>query len=268
MLVKDVKEFRSMPVRGLDKQVIWKFNQMNPGVLVSIEDLDIYRGDGLMPYLQKSAKEALQKYLNTYKQKLTINNAYRSIIVQTVFWNNRNLAGGLVAYPGRSDRGNGASIDIEEWANQKNSLVASGWKWTYGGRDAMHFDWIKEIEYIKDDTVKAFQALWNNANPKKAIAVDGQIGTQTLDCINNSPAEGFPDLPYPRTLRMTAPLQMGEDVANLQKAIANAGIEISNTDGVFGLETDRAVKRFQQMNNLVADGIVSVDGETAIKLRN
>ena len=265
MLVKDVKEFRSMPVRGLDKQVIWKFNQINPGVLVSIEDLDIYRGDGLMPYLQKPAKEALQKYIKTYKQKLTINNAYRSIIVQTVFWNNRNLAG-LVAYPGKSDHGNGASIDIEEWANQKNNLIASGWKWTYGRRDAMHFDWIKGIEYIKDDTVKAFQTLWNDANPKKEIAVDGQIGTQTLECINNSPAEGFGGVEYPRTLRMTAPLQMGEDVANLQKAIANAGIEISNTDGVFGLETDRAVKRFQQMNNLVADGIVSANGETEIRL--
>ncbi len=95
MLVKDIKEFRSMPVRGLDNQVIWKFNQVKPGVLVSIANLDIAKGDGLMPYLQKSAKDALQRYIEKYKQRLTINNAYRSIIVQTLFWNNRNLAGGL-----------------------------------------------------------------------------------------------------------------------------------------------------------------------------
>ena len=266
MLVKDVREFRSMPVRGLDNQVVWKFNQMKPGVLVSIADLDIAKGDGLMPYLQKSAKNALQRYIEKYKQRLTINNAYRSIIVQTLFWNNRNLAGGLVAYPGKSDHGNGAAIDINEWESQKTNLINAGWHWSYGRRDAMHFDWVDGIEFIKDDTVKAFQALWNEANPKSAIAVDGLCGSTTIKCIEDSPAEGFPDLACGRVLRLTAPMQTGNDVSRLQKALISTGINF-NSDGIFGLETDKAVKQFQSANNLFVDGIISVGGETATKLK-
>ncbi len=120
----------------------------------------------------------------------------------------------------------------------------------------MHFDWIDGIESIKDDTIKAFQALWNEANPKSARAVDGLCGATTVKCIENSPAEGFPDLACGRTLRLTAPMQTGNAVSRLQKALASTEI-----DGIFGLGTDKAVKQFQSANNLFVDGIISVGGK-------
>ncbi|HBK62524.1 MAG TPA: hypothetical protein DD000_03100, partial [Cyanobacteria bacterium UBA11166] len=149
VLVKDIKEFRSMPVRGLDRQVIWQFNQMNPGLLVSIDELNINKGDGLLPFCQAAVRDALANFLKSYGKPITVNNAYRSVIAQTVFWNNRNLAGGMVGQPGKSDHQNGASIDIEEWPQVKDLLVKNGWQWTYGSRDSMHFDWTKGIEFIK-----------------------------------------------------------------------------------------------------------------------
>ena len=60
-------------------------------------------------------------------------------------------------------------------------------------------------------------------------------------------------------------MQAGEDVSRLQKALISAGINF-NSDGIFGLETDKAVKQFQSVNKLFVDGIVSINGETATKL--
>lgn len=50
------------------------------------------------------------------------------------------------------------------------------------------------------------------------------------------------------------PLMKGEKVAQLQKALFGQGIVVS-TDGVFGKETRKAVKQFQQQNSLTVDGI-------------
>ncbi len=272
VLVKDIKEFRSMPVRGLDRQVIWQFNQMSPGLLVSIDELNINKGDGLLPFCQAAVRDALANFLKNYGKPITINNAYRSVIVQTVFWNNKNLAGGMVAQPGKSDHQNGASIDIEEWPQIKDLLIKNGWEWTYGMKDSMHFDWRKGIEFIKDDTIKAFQALWNAANPGgQQLLVDGGMGdlatSKTFQCINNSPAEGFGGVGYPRTLCLTSPVQVGKDVGQLQLALRKAGIKLDTADQQFGPATDKAVKEFQSTNSLVADGIISAEGETRKKLQ-
>lgn len=58
-LVKDIKEFRTLLVSGLNRQLIWQFNQLFSNLLVSIEDLNIKPGDGLFPYVQTPVKKAL-----------------------------------------------------------------------------------------------------------------------------------------------------------------------------------------------------------------
>lgn len=59
----------------------------------------------------------------------------------------------------------------------------------------------------------------------------------------------------PRTLKLTDPLMEGEDVRQLQEALKKAGITIK-VDGFFGKDTDKAVKQFQQQQNLtLIDGI-------------
>ena len=267
VLVRDVKQFSSMPVRGLDRQIIWQFNQMNPGLLASIEDLNINKGDGLLPFCQLAVKNALARFLKDYGKPLTVNNAYRSVVAQTVFWNNRHSVSTLVGPPGRSDHQNGASIDIDEWPQVRDLLIRYGWKWTYGRQDPMHFDWTQGIQFIKDDTIKAFQALWNLANPNgEKLTVDGIIGdldtSKTFRFINYSPAEGFADLPYPRTLMVTTPVQMGKDVGQLQLALRKAGMKLDVADQQFGPTTEQAVKEFQAANSLTPDGIISAEGET------
>jgi peptidoglycan hydrolase-like protein with peptidoglycan-binding domain len=47
----------------------------------------------------------------------------------------------------------------------------------------------------------------------------------------------------------------GEAVANLQESLNEHGASL-NQDGLFGSDTDRAVRNFQQSNDLVVDGIV------------
>lgn len=273
-LVKDIKEFITLPVRGLDRQLFWQFNQFFPNLLVSIEDLNIKPGDGLFPYVQPSVKKALEKFLKDYGKPLTINNAYRSVVAQTVLYNNSDLSAGLVGKPGESDHQNGASLDIEEWDLVKDLITQPryGWEWTYGMGDKWHFDYKKDIQGIKNDTVKAFQTLWNKANPEsEKLEVDGDIGnlsvSKTLKCINNSPAEGFPSVGYPRTLKLTEPIQEGKDIGELQLALKKAGIKLEKADQVFGLATDQAVKEFQRSHSLTIDGVVSAEGETRQALK-
>ncbi|MEZ4393808.1 MAG: peptidoglycan-binding protein [Polyangiales bacterium] len=50
----------------------------------------------------------------------------------------------------------------------------------------------------------------------------------------------------------------GDLVMLLQEALSEAGYEV-DVDGVFGADTERAVRRFQQANDLDVDGIVGDD---------
>jgi len=59
------------------------------------------------------------------------------------------------------------------------------------------------------------------------------------------------------------PLMQGQDVEQLQKALVNAGFNLQ-PDGIFGGQTQQAVKQFQQQNNLTVDGIAG--SETLKKL--
>jgi peptidoglycan hydrolase-like protein with peptidoglycan-binding domain len=180
----------------------------------------------------------------------------------------------FVGKPGKSDHQNGASLDIEEWDLVKDLITQPKyeWEWTYGMDDRYHFDYKKDIQDIKDDTVKAFQTLWNKANSEsEQLEVDGNIGnlsaSKTLKCIDNSPAEGFPNVGYPRTLKLTEPIQEGKDIGELQLALIKAGIKLEKADQVFGLATDQAVKEFQQAHSLTVDGVVSAEGETRQALK-
>ena len=67
----------------------------------------------------------------------------------------------------------------------------------------------------------------------------------------------------PRTLKLTEPMMQGEDVRRVQKALKAAGINLE-PDGVFGNDTDKAVRQFQEQKVLTADGVVG--SETRKKL--
>ncbi|SDY85030.1 N-acetylmuramoyl-L-alanine amidase [Thermoactinomyces sp. DSM 45892] len=62
----------------------------------------------------------------------------------------------------------------------------------------------------------------------------------------------------PRTLRYKSPMMRGEDVVRLQKLL---GIK---ADGLFGPDTDKAVRYFQRSKGLAVDGIVGARTRAAL----
>ena len=73
----------------------------------------------------------------------------------------------------------------------------------------------------------------------------------------------------PRTLRLTDPLMVGEDVRQVQEALLKAGLNVGSdgADGFFGQATDKAVKQFQEQHNLeMIDGIVGAATRKALGL--
>jgi chitosanase len=66
-----------------------------------------------------------------------------------------------------------------------------------------------------------------------------------------------------RVLRLTNPLLQGNDVKKVQRALGFTGAAI---DGVFGPDTDLAVRQFQQQRGLFVDGKVGNATRTALGL--
>ena len=66
-----------------------------------------------------------------------------------------------------------------------------------------------------------------------------------------------------RILSLTAPPMTGEDVRTVQRALIAAGADLT-VDGVFGPQTQAAVRQFQQQQHLAADGIVGPATRSAL----
>lgn len=67
--------------------------------------------------------------------------------------------------------------------------------------------------------------------------------------------DGFPAYRRYRTLQLTNPMLQGEDVYALQVGLNSAGYPCGAHDGVFGSQTQGAVKKFQADFNLERDGL-------------
>lgn len=62
---------------------------------------------------------------------------------------------------------------------------------------------------------------------------------------------------YSRALRYQLPLMRGEDVLAIQLRLRQLGVaDVGHTDGMFGRQTDAAVREFQRTHRLTVDGIV------------
>lgn len=59
-----------------------------------------------------------------------------------------------------------------------------------------------------------------------------------------------------RTVYLRRPHLHGEDIRQLQEALATLGFFAGTIDGVFGIMTENAVREFQRSVGLIADGIV------------
>ena len=245
-------------IRELDRQIIDEMNKIIPNVLMNFDDLNVELGQAVWPMLQPRAKYALSRAINNRGIKMKINSAYRTIAQQLVLYNHyRNGRCGIpiAARPPRSNHQSGLAIDISDYYGWKPYLEAQGWRWL-GWRDRVHFDyWGGGTRDIRPTAVLAFQRVWNRFNPADTISEDGLYGASTEWRLNNSYIEGFDaSVMQFRTLRVTSPYMVGEDVRVVQQALANSGYFI-DVDGVYGRGSANIVTQFQKDAGLYADGI-------------
>ncbi|MEZ5133742.1 MAG: peptidoglycan-binding protein [Acidimicrobiales bacterium] len=66
-----------------------------------------------------------------------------------------------------------------------------------------------------------------------------------------------------RLLYLRTPMQRGDDVAQLQRRLGSLGFDAGRVDGIFGPDTERAVREFQRNAGLAADGIFGPDTDRA-----
>jgi hypothetical protein len=65
-------------------------------------------------------------------------------------------------------------------------------------------------------------------------------------------------------LLLTSPLMRGERVRALQNALRTIGFDVGTVDGIFGRDTDRAVREFQEWYEMPVTGVVDNETATAI----
>ena len=112
-----------------------------------------------------------------------------------------------------------------------------------------------------DSAVRSFQK-------DAGLAVDGIVGAKTWSALQSgdSSSRGSSssrDTTATRSLKIGS---RGTEVANLQQRLKDLGYTIGKVDGIFGSQTQKAVKAFQKDNGLVADGIAGP--KTIEKLSN
>jgi N-acetylmuramoyl-L-alanine amidase len=117
----------------------------------------------------------------------------------------------------------------------QHRLVALGFG--LGGDDSGAFD------AGTDAAVRAFQA-------RRGLRVDGVCGRDTWAALVEA-GWRLGDRP----LFLAAPLQRGDDVAELQRRLGCLGFDAGRVDGIFGVRTDRALTDFQRNVGLVTDSI-------------
>lgn len=256
--------------QGLNLQIIAEMNLLVPNVLTSFEDLNVaISSPAINPFLQPAAKEALRRAIRSRgNTTLQITSAYRTVAQQYILWQwfQRGQCGiPDAATPGRSNHEDGLALDIPDYSAWRSPLEREGWQW-FNSQDPVHFTYMAGgvRNDIGDIGLKAFQILWNKHNPNDLIETDGLFGPETAKRLDLSPAEGFG---IPRLLKLTDPNMQGEDVRRVQEALVRAGfLQSSGVDGIFGINTEIAVKNLQERNGLSKDGIVGTQTLRALGL--
>lgn len=87
---------------------------------------------------------------------------------------------------------------------------------------------------------------------QKGLVADGIAGSKTLAALNGT----YTTSRGTSSSRLLKRGMRGSDVRELQELLKAKGYHSSNADGIFGSRTEQAVKNFQRVNGLVADGIV------------
>ncbi len=104
-----------------------------------------------------------------------------------------------------------------------------------------------------EETVRAFQR-------RRRLQVDGICGPDTWSALDEEPL-ALGD----RLLSLRRPMQRGDDVRQLQQQLSAIGFDPGRTDGIFGPNTDTALREFQRNAALAVDGICGRDTLAAMR---
>ncbi|RSL31838.1 endopeptidase SpoIID/LytB [Salibacterium salarium] len=142
------------------------------------------------------------------------------------------------------------SVEIEELQRQLTSLgFYNGEKHGYYGRQTK-------------EAVKKFQT-------DAEIATDGIAGPQTFAALKSAQTSGSEhtfDTKPDSTFKVIESGDKGSEVSLLQRQLKDIGFYNKDVTGVFGPMTEEAVRKFQQRNQLVIDGLAGP--KTLNKLKN
>lgn len=111
-----------------------------------------------------------------------------------------------------------------------------------------------EFRSATRDAVVAFQK-------ERGLAPDGIIGPDTWRSLYEA-GYRLGD----RLLFLRRPMLRGEDVAELQSRLNGLGFDAGKPDGIFGPETEQAVREFQQNRLLPSDGVAGPEVVTELRL--
>lgn len=91
-----------------------------------------------------------------------------------------------------------------------------------------------------------------------AAHMDSMSGEASDPAASAAEVAGAPRFALSRLLRLRIPMLRGNDVKEVQRGLVALGFGVGarGADGVFGMDTEKGVKRFQKEKGLQVDGIV------------
>lgn len=109
-----------------------------------------------------------------------------------------------------------------------------------------------EAQGTRTGVVKSELSTWTHWAELKGVVYDDLVDKIVYTTLGQ------------RTLKRTSPCMEGEDVKQLQIRLNSLGYSCGSADGVFGLKTELALKRFQRTSNIEDDGIFGASSLSAI----
>jgi hypothetical protein len=181
-------------VDGLSQQLIAEQNCIRPNALVSFAGKPgISVGSNVYAYLEPTAAAALEKAAGTLT--LDVTSAFRTVAQQYLLyrWYQAGQCSiSLAAVPGNSNHETGTAVDLSNYSAAVSAMSAQSWQHSYPSSDPVHFDYAGGGTVdLRNESVLAFQRLWNANNPNDKIAEDGAYGATTEAKLVASPATGF-----------------------------------------------------------------------------
>lgn len=165
--------------------------------------------------------------------------------------------------PPHSSHQQGLDVDISPVANTEEEIPLTWYDSKYS-RDRTQ----QLVDLIHNNTVLSVKVILFNDPDIKGVEPwaghDDHLHVSFLPPgIDSAPFSSDQD----GDLRLVIPPMQGERVRQLQEDLANVGIAIT-ADGIFGKQTDAAVRKFQAQQGLQVDGIVGFVTQTQLDQLN